>query len=300
MRTVPIDLDETRRAVSATIESQKSGLAMWMGFLGAAFCVYWLFSSGDFSFLLTFAAFMRCFGFGLLNYKMWGQKSARGVSVKTLQLYGCTFICRLVSIMRHQGYLPFDKSGDWFYHFVESMSLAAVVLATYGIMKPLVSTYDEKHDKFGNLYIPSEFGAAYLVVPCMLMAVLFHPSLNKEFLSDMCWTASMYLEAVAMLPQIYMFQKQASEMGGSVEPLIGHTIFALGFSRIFELFFWLGSFKELSDHSGGRMPGYIVLISQLGHLIVMGDFFYYYFRSLSIGLPMQLPSTTYAAFGQEV
>ena len=55
------------------------------------------------------------------------------------------------------------------------MSLAAVVLATYGIMKPLVSTYDEKHDKFGNLYIPSEFGAAYLLVPCIFMAVLFHP-----------------------------------------------------------------------------------------------------------------------------
>jgi len=53
MRTVPIDLEETKRALTATIESQKSGLAMWMGFLGAAFCVYWLFSSGDFSFLLV-------------------------------------------------------------------------------------------------------------------------------------------------------------------------------------------------------------------------------------------------------
>jgi hypothetical protein len=27
----------------------------------------------------------------------------------------------------------------------------------------------------------------------------------------------MYLEAVAMLPQIYMFQKQASDEGGTVE-----------------------------------------------------------------------------------
>lgn len=27
----------------------------------------------------------------------------------------------------------------------------------------------------------------------------------------------MYLEAVAMLPQIYMFQKQASDQGGIVE-----------------------------------------------------------------------------------
>jgi hypothetical protein len=72
---------------------------------------------------------------------------------------------------------------------------------------------------------------------------------------------------------------------------MGHTVFALGASRIFELIFWLGSFKELADHTGGRAPGYLVLISQLGHLLIMGDFFYYYFKSLSKGLPMELPTT---------
>ena len=61
---------------------------------------------------------MRCFGFGLLNFKMWSSKSAKGVSLKTLELYALTFSVRLLSIMRHQGYLPFDKSGDWFYHVV--------------------------------------------------------------------------------------------------------------------------------------------------------------------------------------
>ena len=38
--------------------------------------------------------------------------------MKTLQLYALTFSVRLFSIMRHQGYLPFDKTGDWFYHMV--------------------------------------------------------------------------------------------------------------------------------------------------------------------------------------
>lgn len=106
---------------------------------------------------------------------MWGTKSAKGVSVKTLEMYGLVFIVRLLSILRHQGYLPFDKSGDWFYHLVEIMSFGAVCLALYGLFGPLVSTYDEKHDKFGNLHIPSEFGIAYLVVPCVVIAVIFHP-----------------------------------------------------------------------------------------------------------------------------
>ncbi len=105
----------------------------------------------------------------------------------------------------------------------------------------------------------------------------------------------MYLEAMAMLPQIYMFQKQAAETKGAVDELIGHTVFALGFSRIFELIFWLSSFKELSDHAGSRFPGYIVLLSQFAHLVIMADFFYYYFKSLSVGAPMELP-TTYSQF----
>jgi hypothetical protein len=156
---------------------------------------------------------MRCFGFGLLNFKMWSSKSVQGVSVKTLQLYALTFIVRLLSIMRHQGYLPFDKTGDWFYHFVEICSLVCVIFAMYGVFGPLISTYDEKYDKFGNLHIPNEFGALYIVVPCVLLSIFFHPTLNKEWFSDTCWACSMYLEAGAMLPQIYMFQKQAGDSG---------------------------------------------------------------------------------------
>lgn len=42
-------------------------------------------------------------------------------------------------------------------------------------------------------------------------------SLNHEAFSDICWTISMYLECVAMLPQLYMFQRQASSEGNTVE-----------------------------------------------------------------------------------
>lgn len=31
------------------------------------------------------------------------------------------------------------------------------------------------------------------------------------------WALSMYLEAVSMIPQIYMFQRQAADEGGTVE-----------------------------------------------------------------------------------
>lgn len=283
-------MEETKKYLSKTLSQNTQNLYLWGGFLSVSLVIYFFLSSGDFSFLLSYAAFMRCFGFSLLNFKMWTSSSARGVSVKTLEIYALTFIVRLLSIMRHQGYLPYDKTGDWFYHLAESMSLLFVLISLYGMFGPLVSTYDEKFDKFGFFHIPNEFGVVYLIIPCVIIAIFFHPSLNREFFSDTFWCLSMYLEAVAMLPQIYMFQKQASDTKGAVEAMIGHTMFAIGFSRVFELIFWLASFRELADANGGRLPGYIVLISQLGHLIVMGDFFYYYLKSLSRGVPMELPN----------
>ena len=182
------------------------------------------------------------------------------------------------------------------YHAVELISLGAVGTLLFGIFGPLKSTYEDKFDKFGNQPpVPAKFGYVYLMAPALVLALFFHPNLNKEFFSDTCWTFSMYLEAVAMLPQIYMFHKQASEESGPVDAIIGHTTFALGFSRIFELIFWVGSFKELADHSGGKAPGYIVLLSQLGHMVIMADFFYYYFVSVSKGEPMELPKAVFSS-----
>lgn len=118
---------------------------------------------------------MRCFAFALLSYKIFTHKSASNISLKTLQLYFFVFLSRLLSIMRHQGYLPFDKTGDWFYHFVESMSLLFIIFIYYFIFTYFISSYNEKYDKFGNKFIPNELGVVWVFVPCLLLAMLFHP-----------------------------------------------------------------------------------------------------------------------------
>ena len=80
-------------------------LVMWGGFLLLTILVFFFCSSGDFSFLLTFAALWRCFGLGLLNYKVWSGMNVRSISMKTLVLYATCFTFRLFSILRHQGKL---------------------------------------------------------------------------------------------------------------------------------------------------------------------------------------------------
>ena len=215
-----------------------------------------------------------------------------GVSLKTLQLYAVVFFMRLLSIIRHQGYLPFDKSGDHVYHFLEFLSLAACAVAIYAItIGDLRASYDARHDKFGNFPpLEPEHGAVWLLFPCIILAITFHPGLNKDFFSDTCWTLSMYLEGLAMIPQLFMFSSSAAEEGGVIESRIGHSVAMLGVSRLFELLFWVRSYHELIDERmGSTTASYMIVLSQIVQLVVQGDFFYYYIIAWTKGEKMVLP-----------
>jgi ER lumen protein retaining receptor len=262
---------------------------MWAGFFTASLLIYSFLSGGDFSFLMTYGAMARMFGFGILNVKTWKSQRASGVSIKTLQLYCLVFFFRLTSIMRHEGYLPYDKSGDWLYHCIELLALVFTAGALYGCMKPFSKTYQADLDRFGEFKVPSGFGAVYLAVPVLVVALLVHPNLNADFFSDTAWTYAMYLESTALIPQLYMFQKQTS---GVVELLTAHFVAALGFGRLMEFFFWIYSYHELANSSGSRLPGYLALFSQFVQLILMVDFFWYYYMAVKNATPLILPQHT--------
>jgi len=272
---------------SIAVQALNANVLMWAGFFSASLFVYFMMSGGDFSFLMTYGGMARTFGFGILNLKTFKSQRATGVSIKTLQLYVIVFFFRLTSIIRHEGYLPYDKSGDWLYHFVEGMSLVLASLALYACMVPFKHTYQAELDKFGELMVPPGTGAVYLAAPILLLAIIVHPNLNADFISDTAWTYAMYLESAALLPQLYMFQKQSS---GVVELLTAHFVFALGFGRVMEFLFWIYSYHELADASGSKLPGYLALFSLAVQIIMMLDFFWYYYLAVKNATPLVLPS----------
>jgi hypothetical protein len=51
----------------------------WGSFFTLSMVVYAVASDGDFSFLLTYAACMRAFGFFLLNLRMFASKSGKAL-----------------------------------------------------------------------------------------------------------------------------------------------------------------------------------------------------------------------------
>lgn len=199
----------------STVEERKAlntKVLMSVVFYPPAFslCFYLYFGGGnDISFLLTLSVMMRMLGIALLEVARRENIATPIVSAKTLQLY-CISVCfRLISTIHHEGYLPYDKSGDWLYHSMETVTLIFAALAVFS------ATYKnyEELDTFGEFKVLSGWGAVYLAGPTLLLAVLVRPGFNPDFLSDTAWIYAMLLESVALIPQLYMFQKQASSRG---------------------------------------------------------------------------------------
>lgn len=260
--------------------------------LAGVWFVFHFISDKDFSFLLTLGSLVRLFGFVLLLAHALNDGSVSGISLKTIQLYVIVFACRLLSVMLYEGYLPYDSSGDWLYQVVEVSGLISAILICVLVKTKLSSTYDEEGDKFGNNWLlPNMFGAVYLLVPCFLVACIVHPKLNQNFLTDTSWTTAVYLESLAIVPQLYMFQKSKVKM---VDEWTSHFVFSIGLSRFFLFMFWLSSYHELSDHKAGwsgSIIGPVILCCNLLHLIIVGDYCYYYLKSAKERTPLVLSSS---------
>jgi ER lumen protein retaining receptor len=86
-------------------------------------------------------------------------------------------------------------------------------------------TYDAEQDTFR---------VVFLVAPSMLLAML----INHEFsFTEVLWTFSIYLEAVAILPQLVLLQRTKN-----VDTLTGNYVFLLGGYRALYLLNWIYRF----------------------------------------------------------
>ena len=133
-------------------------------------------------------------------------------------------------------------------------------------------------------------GILWVVVPAFCLALIFHPSLNSNFVTDLSWTFALALESTAVLPQIIMFIKSlkaAQKKGDAVQPWVSHVLSSLGLARLIHLVFWISSYTELNDKfnssPGGAHVGHFVVFSQCVQLLLMCDYLYYYVKALYSG-----------------
>mmetsp|Transcript_1194 Transcript_1194/g.1625 ORF Transcript_1194/g.1625 Transcript_1194/m.1625 type:complete len:214 (+) Transcript_1194:101-742(+) len=196
----------------------------------------------------------------IILFKIRKTKSCAGVSLKSQELYLIVFATRYLDLLWNFSslYLSVMK----IFYLASSIAIVYLMTTTYKF------TYDKEHDTFRIVF---------LLAPCLALALLINDAF--EF-AEILWTFSIYLEAVAILPQLFLLQRT-----GEVENLTSDYIFALGAYRTMYLFNWI--YRYFTE------PGYSNWIVWIAGLVQTGlycDFFYYYVVSKYYGKKMTLPS----------
>ncbi len=269
--------------ISYEFKKRKKDLIFWVGGIFFILLIFFFVSSKDFSFLLVLSSIVQMLSFIIIIIKVWSFRNCSGISLNTVISYIIILLSRLSSTLFYNGYLPSDEAGDWFYQLTEIITLFSLFFLFYIISKPFKDTYNSDLDAINW---------KYLVLPSICLALLAHTHLNKNLITDVLWCFSMYLEAVAIFPQIYLFHQKK----GQIESFTSHYVAFQGFSRIFSLIFWWQTYEELADpgYEGYSLfqhyVGYLVILSQIIQIVIMIEFFYLYFKALIKGEKMTMES----------
>jgi ER lumen protein retaining receptor len=256
-----------------TFKKNKKDLIFWILAIALIGFVYFFISSKDYSFLIVLSSIVQMLSFLIILLKVIGYESCSGLSFNTALCYTVLLIARLSSTLFYHGYLPSDEAGDWFYQLTEIITMISSICLLVLMKGKYQDTYDSQHDTLDY---------KYFVFPSLACALLVHTSLNKNLFSDVMWTFSMYLETTAIVPQLVLFHSKK----GQIEKYTSHFVALQGLSRLFSLLFWYDTYQELNDEQEGSYSlfheycGYFIIFSQVTQLILMCDYYYFYFKSL--------------------
>merc|ERR1719359_2209034 len=112
-----------------------------------------------------------------------------------------------------------------------------------------------------------------------VLAALLHGNMNSRPIFDGLWMAGVFLSAVAVLPQLWLITRT----GGRVEALTSHHIAAMAASRALAgIFMWharsdITCVPIVSDFNHAI---WAILGAHLLHMVLLGDFAYYYLKAV--------------------
>lgn len=266
------------------LKKKKKDIIFWLALVVFMVVIYFTLSSGEFSFILVLASITQMASFFIIAQKVFNYQNSSGLSLNTMISYLIVMVARLSSTLFYSGYLPSDEAGDWFYQLCEVISLILVIVNIFFITTTYKDTAESETEDSIDYKI--------LAVPCLILALLVHTSLNRNLVTDVAWSFSMYLEGVAIFPQLHLFQKK----GGQIESYTSHYVSLQGLNRLLTLMFWYYTYEELNEENEDSYSffhtytGYFLIFSQVLQLFLMVEFYYFYFKSLFKGEKMSIAS----------
>ncbi|KAJ9138606.1 ER lumen protein-retaining receptor [Pleurostoma richardsiae] len=195
----------------------------------------------------------------ILLHKMVQLNSCSGISFKSQALYLLVYITRYLDLF----------STDSIYNFIfKILFISAQGYIVYLMTTAYKPTNDPNTDTFRVQYLLG--GAAVL-------AILFP---YKYSVFEILWAFSIWLESVAILPQLFMLQRT-----GEAETITTHYLFALGLYRALYIPNWI--YRYFTETSHGL--DYIALIAGIIQTVLYSDFFWIYYTKVLKGKKFKLP-----------
>lgn len=106
------------------------------------------------------------------------------------------------------------------------------------------------------------------------MAAVLHVDIGQSYIPDTLWTLALYLDVVAMLPQLSLI----AHSGGVVDEAVSHHMALVYVSRVLGLTFWWlirGTWLR-----GYTWTGWGILVAYAAELVLVFHYMCYYFRGL--------------------
>jgi ER lumen protein retaining receptor len=240
-------------------------------FLLSTLAIVHFVAKGEYSSILTVSALFQCLGIALLFLKVKSTGSAAGISVRALVLDAVAFALRLSSTSWLQGYLPVDATGDWIYQAIDVTSLVMVLCLIYHLLVQLRHTYHAEKDSFP--VVP-------MIICSLVLGSLLCADMNDRPIFDTTWMAGLFIEAVAVLPQLGVM----NQSGGELEALTSHYIAMMAVSRMLSGIYMWEARDDITCQpwvEGFNHASFAILGAHALHLLLLGDFAYYYGKALT-------------------
>jgi len=139
------------------------------------------------------------------------------------------------------------------------VAATAYIIYMIRYTEPFKTTFDKAQDSFKHLH--------FAVAPCAILAFLTNIIQGFDIM-EMLWVFSIYLEALAIVPQLIVLQRYRE-----VENLTGHYVFLLGIYRALYIVNWV----YRSYHEAYYKHNWVVYGCGVVQTCLYVDFFYYYF-----------------------
>ena len=140
----------------------------------------------------------------------------------------------------------------------------ASIVYTIKFQEPIKSTYDKAQDSFLHW--------KFAVAPCGAIAFVTHligTGVTQFNIMELLWTFSIYLEAVAILPQLIVLQRYRE-----VENLTGNYVFFMGAYRALYILNWIYRAHTEINYK----HHWVVYFCGVLQTLLYADFFYYYVK----------------------